>query len=80
MSKGMPKLLFMSGEQVSELRRELGHNQTDFWGRIMVTQSGGSRYENGRDMPQAVRLLLNLTYAPRKQASALFEYLRREKA
>lgn len=32
------------------LRQKLGLNQAEFWGRISVTQSGGSRYESGRDM------------------------------
>jgi len=30
-----------------KLRKRLGLNQAEFWGRIEVTQSGGSRYENG---------------------------------
>ena len=32
-----------------EIRHRLGLNQQEFWGRIGVTQSGGSRYESGRD-------------------------------
>ena len=34
-----------------EIRRRLGMNQEQFWTQIGVTQSGGSRYESGRDMP-----------------------------
>ena len=37
-------------------------NQQDFWGQIGVTQSGGSRYESGRDMPKPVRELLRLVH------------------
>jgi predicted transcriptional regulator len=41
-----------------EIRRKLGLNQQEFWSRIGVTQSGGSRYESGRNMPKPVRELL----------------------
>lgn len=44
------------------LRERLGLNQVDFWGRIHVTQSGGSRYESGRPMPKPVRALLGIVY------------------
>ena len=30
-----------------EIRRKLGLNQQQFWSKIGVTQSGGSRYESG---------------------------------
>lgn len=33
-------------------------NQTEFWGRFGVTQSGGSRYESGREIPAPVAMLL----------------------
>lgn len=45
-----------------EIRRRLGMNQQEFWARIGVTQSGGSRYEAGRDMPKPVRELLRLVH------------------
>ena len=44
------------------IRLESNLNQHDFWQRLGVTQSGGSRYENGRNMPKPVRQLLNLVY------------------
>ncbi len=47
---------------VRQIRRRLGLNQHQFWSRIGVTQSGGSRYESGRVMPQAVRQLLRLVH------------------
>lgn len=37
-------------------------NQQEFWARIGVTQSGGSRYESGRKMPKPVRELLRLVH------------------
>jgi DNA-binding transcriptional regulator YiaG len=45
-----------------QLRRQLGMNQAEFWKRIDVTQSGGSRYESGRPMPKPVRRLLGVVY------------------
>ena len=71
-----PKLFLQSGEQAAALRRELGLNQSVFWSRIKVTQSGGSRYESGRKLPQPVQLLLHLAYAPEQQAQALLVSLR----
>lgn len=43
-------------------RRALGIIQRDFWARLGVTQSGGSRYEQGRAMPPAVAILLDVVY------------------
>jgi transcriptional regulator with XRE-family HTH domain len=45
-----------------EIRRRLGLNQEEFWTQIGVTQSGGSRYESGREMPKPVRELLRLVH------------------
>lgn len=39
-------------------RRSRGETQTEFWTRFGVTQSGGSRYESGRDLPRPVALLI----------------------
>ncbi len=44
------------------IRMSLGLNQDEFWTRIGVTQSGGSRYESGREMPKPVRELLRLVH------------------
>ena len=45
-----------------EIRRKLGLNQQQFWSRIGVTQSDGSRYESGRNMPRPVQQLLRLVH------------------
>ncbi|MDD2884567.1 MAG: transcriptional regulator [Dechloromonas sp.] len=45
-----------------EIRRKLGMNQQQFWSALGVTQSGGSRYESGRNMPKPVRELLRLVH------------------
>ncbi len=47
---------------VREIRRKLGMNQQQFWSTLGVTQSGGSRYESGRNMPKPVRELLRLVH------------------
>jgi transcriptional regulator with XRE-family HTH domain len=48
-----------------EIRRKLGLNQQQFWSKLGVTQSGGSRYESGRSMPKPVQELLRLVYLER---------------
>ena len=45
-----------------EIRRRLGLNQQQFWSTLGVTQSGGSRYESGRNIPKPVRELLRLVH------------------
>ena len=47
------------------IRQRLGMNQQDFWGQIGVTQSGGSRYESGREMPKPVQELLRVVHVER---------------
>ena len=44
------------------IRQKLGLNQNDFWSKVGVTQSGGSRYESGRRMPRPVRELVRLVH------------------
>lgn len=45
-----------------KLRRQLDINQSEFWNRIGVTQSGGSRYEAGRPVPKPTAILARLIY------------------
>jgi DNA-binding transcriptional regulator YiaG len=56
-------------------RRQL--NQTEFWRRVGVSQSGGSRYESGRKIPRPVQKLLAIAYGTEKQAEAMVESLRK---
>ena len=72
----VPKLAFTTGPELKALRKKLMLNQSDFWRRIQVTQSGGSRYESGRNVPKPVALLLNLAYGTEKQSLAVMNYLR----
>ena len=71
-----PKLFLTTGEAALALRQKLALNQSEFWNRIKVTQSGGSRYESGRKLPRPVGLLLHLAYAPEAQALTLLHQLR----
>lgn len=54
--------MFAAIQNPREIRRQLGLNQLDFWKRVGVTQSGGSRYESGRNMPKPVRELVRLVH------------------
>ena len=55
-------IMFEKIQNPREIRLRLNLNQQDFWGQIGVTQSGGSRYESGRNMPKPVRELLRLVH------------------
>lgn len=66
-----------------EVRRKLGLNQSQFWAKIGVTQSGGSRYESGRNMPRPVQALLRLVHVEqidpakvRREDFEVVEYLK----
>ncbi len=68
-----------------EIRRRLGMNQQQFWSKLGVTQSGGSRYESGRNMPKPVRELLRLVHVEqidiqrlRREDFEVAEYLKTE--
>jgi transcriptional regulator with XRE-family HTH domain len=65
------------------VREKAGLNQQEFWTKIGVTQSGGSRYESGRQMPKPVRELLRLVHIEkldlskvRKEDFEVIEYLK----
>lgn len=68
---------------VRDIRRKLGMNQSQFWSKIGVTQSGGSRYESGRNIPRPVQALLRLVHVEqvdiakiRKEDYEVIEYLK----
>ncbi|MBK9021971.1 MAG: helix-turn-helix transcriptional regulator [Sulfuritalea sp.] len=44
------------------IRNKMRMNQQQFWAKLGVTQSGGSRYESGRNMPRPVQQLLRLVH------------------
>jgi hypothetical protein len=48
---------------IADIRKHrllLGANQMTFWKKYGTTQSGGSRYETGRGLPNAVAMLIVL--------------------
>jgi hypothetical protein len=66
-----------------EIRRKLGLNQQQFWSQVGVTQSGGSRYESGRNIPKPVKELVRLVFIEeikineiRKEDQAIIDYLK----
>lgn len=58
-------------------RESLGENQTTFWNRFGVTQSAGSRYESGREMPVPLAILL-LAFAEGLLDDVAIEKLRKK--
>lgn len=58
------------------LRTKLHMNQTEFWSRIGVTQSSGSRYEGGRQAPEPTRIVVDLAYGTPAAAIAKLAKLR----
>jgi DNA-binding transcriptional regulator YiaG len=44
------------------LRTKLRLNQTEFWNRLGVTQTCGSRYESGHTVPKSVAVLAYQAY------------------
>ena len=75
-NRKMPALRFKSREDLRLYRKKHGMNQSEFWSRVGVTQSGGSRYESGRNIPLPVQVLLQLTYGTPKQSEDLLAWLR----
>lgn len=70
-----------------EIRRKLGLNQQQFWSKLGVTQSGGSRYESGRNMPRPVQHLLRLVHVEqidiqkiKKDDYEVIEFLKSQKS
>lgn len=49
-----------TGQQLRWLRQYLNETQTEFWARFGVTQSQGSRFEQGTGMPPPVAILMAL--------------------
>jgi hypothetical protein len=51
-------------------------NQTTFWKGLQTTQSGGSRYESGRNIPASVRALVILVFGAEQHARQQLQVLR----
>lgn len=65
-----------SGADLKILRKALGINQTTFWDGLQATQSGGSRYESGRNIPASIRALIILVFGTELHARQQLEALR----
>lgn len=72
----MAKQKAFTGDDIIHLRRRLNMNQSQFWNRLGVTQSGGSRYESGRNIPKPVQQLLLIAYGTEKQSADAVATLR----
>jgi transcriptional regulator with XRE-family HTH domain len=64
-----------SNNKIIKLRKQMGLNQQEFWSRVGVTQSGGSRYESGRGISRPVAMLIELAYS--KNPAQALKRLRR---
>lgn len=64
-------LAFKNGSDAFKHRKATNRNQTEFWCLVGVTQSGGSRYESGRDVPIQVLILLTMVYGTPEQYEKL---------
>lgn len=51
---------FFKPDVLRELRKTMRENQCRFWSRFGVTQSRGSRFEMGSEIPPPVAILLKL--------------------
>lgn len=70
------KIPTMTGEQAKQQRLKLGMNQTDYWGRVLVTQSASSRYESGRPIPKPVQALMHIAYGTPLQCEKMVQQVR----
>ncbi len=47
-------------QNIADYRQAMRLNQAEFWQLFGCTQSGGSRYESGRELPDPIGFLLIL--------------------
>lgn len=64
--------------EITQMRKDMGLNQTDFWSKVFLTQSAGSRYEkSGHEVSNQTNALLILVYGSKAEAEALYKELRK---
>ena len=63
---------------ILSFRKKLGINQSEFWAKVCTTQSSGSRYENGRPVPAAIRVLLHLIYIENQDISKVVKIIKKK--
>ena len=76
MTTKAPKFTPITGEAALAMRKKLHVNQSEFWSRVGIGQSAGSRYESGRNIPRPVQMLLRIAYGAKAQAAKQVEALR----
>ena len=76
MTTKAPKFAPITGEAALAMRKKLNVNQSEFWSRVGLGQSAGSRYESGRNIPRPVQMLLRVAYGTKAQAAKQVEALR----
>ena len=76
MTTKAPKFAPITGEAALAMRKKLNVNQSEFWSRVGLGQSAGSRYESGRNIPRPVQMLLRIAYGAKAQADKQLEALR----
>ena len=52
----------IDGQAAKFLREKAGQSQRAFWGAYGMTQSCGCRYENGAEIPKAIRTMIFLIH------------------
>lgn len=60
MKSSRQSVLHMKPEELRKYRRSKRESQGLFWSRFGVTQSRGSRFEKGAEIPKPVAILLDL--------------------
>lgn len=70
------KLKIFTGPEVLALRKNAQLNQREFWAHFQTTQSGGSRYESGREIPRPIQLLLNIAFGTEAKSAEKVATLR----
>ena len=58
------------------MRMKRGETQTEFWSRLGVSQSAGSRFETFRTLPHWLRIMIVIAYGTQKQSAKLVAALR----
>ena len=76
MTTKSPKFAPITSEAALSMRKKLNVNQSEFWSRVGLGQSAGSRYESGRNIPRPVQMLLRIAYGTNAQAAKQMEALR----
>ena len=70
------KMKQITSTDIIAQRKKLGLNQTAYWSRVGVTQSGGSRYESGRKIPKPIQILIVIAFGTPKQCETIVQKLR----